>query len=106
MITATLEEPAGLCQRKNRSDFELAGRFPARVEQLPPDAQVLNVFGDRQTADLGQVCPEDMQRHTADDAILVIHGDKKLANRFVELSHRSPDHQLLVGKHPNLFVDS
>ena len=106
MVAASFEESDRVRQREDRLDLELAGRFPARFDQATAHAHALNVLGDRQAPDLGQVFPEYVQGDTADNPVFVVDGDEELADRLVELGHRPPDHQLLLGKHEDLFVDA
>ena len=47
-----------------------------------------------------------MHGDAANNSIFVVDRDEELPDRLVKLCHRAPDHQLLVGKHENLFVDA
>ena len=47
-----------------------------------------------------------MERHTADDSILLIDRDQELANRLVELRQRPADHQSPIGEHLDLLLNT
>ena len=64
------------------------------------------MLGNRQASDLGEVFPEHVERHAADDSILIVDGDQELPNRLVKLRHRPADHQSLISEDLDLLVDA